>query len=69
MFPGSNQTTQIHTWTQNSSKPNVHPESTIAANPATNPMEQSGAMEKNVLIGNNTAQSNQKKRKQKKGPW
>ena len=29
LFPGNNQTTQTHTWTQNSSKPNVHCESTI----------------------------------------
>ena len=29
LFPGNNQTTQTHTWTQNSSKPNVHSESTI----------------------------------------
>ena len=29
LFPGGNQTTQTHTWTQNSSKPNVHSENTI----------------------------------------
>jgi hypothetical protein len=29
LFPGNNQTTQTHTWTQNASEPNVHSERTI----------------------------------------